>query len=86
MRRMMVGALVPHEADRKAFDRKRLGCLQALGALAHQPLRHRRDQVGTSDQLGHQQEARRRYRDPALAPELAKRRFDRPAEAAATAS
>jgi len=51
MRRVPVGALMPDEADREAFDRKRrLEHLQAQGALA---------------------------------PELAKRRIDRPAEAGA---
>jgi len=84
MRRVPVGALMPDEADREAFDRKRrLEHLQAQGALAHQPLRYRRDQVGAADELGDEEEARRRYRDAALVPELAKRRIDRPAEAGA---
>ena len=55
MRRVLVGALVPDEADGKAVDRKRrLPHLNALSASAHQPLRHRRDEVGASDELGHE--------------------------------
>jgi hypothetical protein len=83
MCRMPVGALVPHEADGKAFDRKwRLQHLQAFGALTHQPLRHRGDKVGAGDELGHEKGARRRYRDAALAPQFAKGRIDRPGDTA----
>ena len=81
---MAVVALVPDHGDVEAVDRqRRRQHLQAGGLALDQALGHQGDQVGAADDVGHEQEGRRRQHDLARQPEARERLVHRRAEGAA---